>query len=104
MNVTEKKKLIIISAPANFTDEALEYVLNAPYADGYYLDRIVDARDGEIRALYRLRVKSESEVGIAAEFVRANPNLTVKQTIAGLAAKGITRGSDWVTKQKRDLV
>jgi hypothetical protein len=104
MIVADKKKLIVISAPANFTDEALEHVLNAPYEEGYYLDRIVDARDGEIRALYRLRVKIDSETGVAAEFVRANPNLTVQQTIAGLAAKGVTRGREWVTRQKRDLV
>jgi hypothetical protein len=103
MNVTDKKKLIVVSAPANFTDEALEHVLNAPYEEGYYLDRIIDSIDGTVRALYRLRVKVDNETGVAVEFVRANRHLTVQHTIAGLAAKGITRSRDWVTKQKRDL-
>jgi hypothetical protein len=41
---------------------------------------------------------NETEEALAV--VRANPNLTVRQTVEALAAKGIKRSKDWVSQQK----
>ncbi len=57
-----KLRIRVVDVPTTAVAEEVEQMLNAPYEDGYYLDRIVQTGIPEgvgTRGLFRLRMKSE---------------------------------------------
>jgi hypothetical protein len=57
-----KLRIKVVDVPATATAEEAERLLNAPYADGYYSDKLIitGLPDGiGARAFYKLRVKPE---------------------------------------------
>ena len=55
-----KKRIRVIDIPNDATAEQAEGLLNAPYEDGFYLDKLIFTWSGVgARAFYKLRVKPE---------------------------------------------
>ena len=94
--------LMVVDVPHTSTPDQAARSLNEPLERGYYLVTVAEAPE-RVRAIYRRRTQNDSEKQAAAAFVRANPQMTVPQLIAGLAAKGITRSREWAKRAKEDV-
>lgn len=59
---TDLKRILVVDVPSDATAEQTEELLNAPYAQGYYLDKLTFGWPGAgARGFFRLRAKPEKE-------------------------------------------
>ncbi len=57
-----QKRIAVVDIPTDATAEEAERLLNAPYSEGFYLDKLIFTWPGVgARAFYRWRVKSEKD-------------------------------------------
>lgn len=115
---TEKKQIIVVDVPVGATAQGIEDALNAPYQDGYYFAGLLNTESGApSRALFRrYRVRAEGPTGTggppsnrdgkegdALAFMGSHPNLTLRETRAALAGRGIKRSVAWLSDKKAEL-
>ena len=56
----DQKRILVVDIPEEATTEEAEQLLNQPYVDGYYLDKLTFTWTGiGARGFFRLRVKPE---------------------------------------------
>ena len=59
--MTTDKRILVVDVPESATAEEAEQLLNAPYANGYYLDKLTFVWPGiGARGFYRLRSRPEA--------------------------------------------
>ena len=94
----EKNIFIVVEVPIGASADATERALNEPYNHGYYLATFIPPEKSAVRAVYRLRAKSapRKDENEAVAFLEANPKLTAREAIYGMAASGIQRTEHWV--------
>lgn len=59
-----KKIILVIDVPASATAEEAEQILNKPFEEGYYLERL-QPKGGDLsaRAFFKLRTKTAAKEG-----------------------------------------
>ena len=101
------KRILVVDVPRGATAEEAEQLLNAPYDEGYYLDRLFDGfAEGIVRGFYKLRVKPErdgAEDEAALAIVKEHPKASVREVVEFLKQAGIKRGRSWVSQKRFEL-
>jgi hypothetical protein len=96
-----QKLMLVVDVAANAPAEEIERALAAPLENHYSLVGTVHTDGNNIRAVYKLRTRQlESDEG--ADFIKQNPGMSVEKIRLALAAKGIRRSKDWISKVKED--
>lgn len=61
MSDSKERRIKVVDVPENATAQETEDLLNAPYSEGFYLDKLIFTWPGvACRAFYKLRVKQEN--------------------------------------------
>lgn len=96
----------VVDLSTDTSQEEAERLLNAPYAAGYYLERLIpDWSDAvKARAVYRKRKREEQtappDSDSADALLRAHPKMSVRELQNLLNAHGVKRSRGWVHKQR----
>lgn len=110
----EQKDIVISAVPENQSDEAIAAAWSELYTTGYYMVGLLPARDGNLRAVFKLTARAaapareetakkadDDERAIA--LLRTHPSMKPLAAAGMLAANGITRSYLWVAQMRSQL-
>lgn len=108
----EKRMFIVVEVPLTASAREIEDAMNAPYANGYCLDRIIASEGVAVRALYRRRAtvpqlghpsNLDGKEAEALDCIRNNPKLSARKMSEMLTQHGIRRGHTWICRKKAEM-
>lgn len=110
-----EKRIVVVDVPGTATTEQAEHLLNAAFAQGYYVLAIHPGEDGGARAFFNKRTRTEpSEIpkprrnidgreADALGIIRNNPTASISELIGMFKTAGFARGRNWVSERRREI-